>query len=146
MTDNAKLVELCARVGAREIRHSLDGRACLIGSSAECDLCLPDPTVSRRHAMVRIDDGALVIEDLGSSNGSYINGKRVLRGEAKVGDELAFDVLRFRVAGSAVQAEPVHVVATSARAKKKASRPVWPWLLVLAVVAGGAAAAMNFLR
>jgi pSer/pThr/pTyr-binding forkhead associated (FHA) protein len=116
-----------------------------IGRGPDCNLRFDMPGLSRLHARLMPTESGVQVEDLGSSNGSYINGKRILRGEAKVGDELAFDVLRFRVAGSSVQPEPVQVVATSARTKKKAARPMWPWLLVLVIVAGGAAAAMQFL-
>ncbi len=45
-----------------------------IGRSPEADLVLPDDTVSRRHAVVRGDRGAIEVEDLGSSNGTSING------------------------------------------------------------------------
>ena len=45
-----------------------------IGRSPEADLVLPDDTVSRRHAVLRGDRGALEVEDLGSSNGTSING------------------------------------------------------------------------
>jgi len=81
------------------------------------------------------------IEDLGSSNGTFLNGKRILRGEAKVGDELAFDVLRFRVAGASTP-EPVQVVPKSMRRPKpKSKSSAWPWVaLVLVLAAAGAAA------
>ncbi|HEY0506047.1 MAG TPA: FHA domain-containing protein [Lysobacter sp.] len=120
-----------------------------IGRGPDCNLRFDAPGLSRLHARLMPTETGVQVEDLGSSNGRYINGKRVLRGEARVGDELTFDVLRFRLAGSAVQPEPVQVVATSARTATKkppAKRPLWPWLLVLALVAGAGAAAMQFLR
>jgi pSer/pThr/pTyr-binding forkhead associated (FHA) protein len=45
-----------------------------IGRSNDADLVIPDDTVSRRHAVVRGDRTSLEIEDLGSSNGTSING------------------------------------------------------------------------
>lgn len=45
-----------------------------IGRSADADLVVADDTVSRRHAVLRGDQGALELEDLGSSNGTSING------------------------------------------------------------------------
>jgi pSer/pThr/pTyr-binding forkhead associated (FHA) protein len=42
-----------------------------------CDVVLPDPEVSRRHAVMRrLDSGAFAIEDLGSTNGTYVNDAR----------------------------------------------------------------------
>jgi pSer/pThr/pTyr-binding forkhead associated (FHA) protein len=47
--------------------------AVTIGRSPECDLQLPDTYLSSRHARVANDDGDLTIEDLGSTNGTYVN-------------------------------------------------------------------------
>ncbi|MGH3731905.1 MAG: FHA domain-containing protein [Acidimicrobiales bacterium] len=44
-----------------------------IGRSGECDLSLQDTYLSSRHARVANDDGDLSIEDLGSTNGTYVN-------------------------------------------------------------------------
>lgn len=44
-----------------------------IGRSGECDLCLQDTYLSSRHARVANDEGDLSIEDLGSTNGTYVN-------------------------------------------------------------------------
>ena len=45
-----------------------------VGRSSDADLVLADDTVSRRHAVLRGDRSTLVVEDLGSSNGTSING------------------------------------------------------------------------
>jgi predicted component of type VI protein secretion system len=42
-----------------------------------CDVNLMDPEVSRRHAAIRDQGGSLAIEDLGSTNGTFVNGKRI---------------------------------------------------------------------
>jgi predicted component of type VI protein secretion system len=42
-----------------------------------CEVVLPDPEVSRRHATIRSEGGSLAIEDLGSTNGTYVNDHRV---------------------------------------------------------------------
>ena len=68
-----------------------------VGRADECSLRIDEPGMSRMHArLLPVDDGVL-IEDLGSTNGCFLNGKRVLRGEAHVGDEVGFDTMRFRV-------------------------------------------------
>jgi FHA domain len=56
-----------------------------------CDVMLPDPDVSRRHAMVHSVDDGLGIEDLGSTNGTFVNGERAtgITG-LRPGDKLRF--------------------------------------------------------
>src|SRR6478735_5325862 len=68
-----------------------------VGRAAECDLRLDESGMSRMHARLLPTDDGLLIEDIGSTNGSFINGKRVLRGDVRVGDEIGFDTLRFRL-------------------------------------------------
>ena len=43
----------------------------------DCEIVLADPEVSRRHATIRSLDDALAIEDLGSTNGTFVNGERL---------------------------------------------------------------------
>ncbi|MDR0183197.1 FHA domain-containing protein [Lysobacter arvi] len=113
-----------------------------VGRGPDCNLRFDAPGLSRAHARLIPTDTGVQIEDLGSSNGTFLNGKRILRGEAKVGDELAFDVLRFRVAGTAAQ-EPVQVVPTSMRnAKEKPRRAAWPWVALVVVLAGAGGAVL----
>src|SRR5687768_11938878 len=57
-----------------------DAGEVVIGRQEGCDLALPDPTVSRRHALLRISSELLLI-DLGSSNGTYVEGRRLQEGE-----------------------------------------------------------------
>lgn len=49
----------------------------LIGRSASCHVTIEDPLVSRQHARLRVDDNAASFEDLGSRNGSFVNGRAV---------------------------------------------------------------------
>ncbi|HEY8046189.1 MAG TPA: DUF1707 and FHA domain-containing protein [Streptosporangiaceae bacterium] len=48
-----------------------------IGRDAGCDMVLPDPTVSRWHAGLRREDSGWMLDDLGSTNGTRLNGWRV---------------------------------------------------------------------
>jgi pSer/pThr/pTyr-binding forkhead associated (FHA) protein len=59
---------------ARGTTLIVDSLPAEIGRSAEAALAIADETVSRRHAVLRGDQGALELEDLGSSNGTSING------------------------------------------------------------------------
>lgn len=74
-----------------------------IGRAPDCQLRLDHNGLSRHHARVIPTEQGLQIEDLGSTNGSYINNQRVVRDEARVGDEVGFDTLRFRLVGPRTQ-------------------------------------------
>jgi hypothetical protein len=69
--------------------HPVDGELILGREQASADLVIPDPGVSRRHARVLPHNGSVVVEDLGSSNGTYVNGHRISGPvELGAGDEL----------------------------------------------------------
>lgn len=60
-----------------------------IGRSRQCDVVLNDPNVSRQHAEIRPRGGSWVLTDLGSTNGSLLNGRRIEEPEVvKPGDEI----------------------------------------------------------
>ena len=63
----------------------LEPRQMTVGRSRKCDVSIVDPSISRRHVEVTAADGRIVVNDLGSSNGSFINGER-LQGSAEVRD------------------------------------------------------------
>lgn len=60
----------------------------VIGRSRDCDLTLKDPTVSGRHARLTWQDGKILVEDLGSANGTFVGGKRIERALIRPGDDL----------------------------------------------------------
>jgi hypothetical protein len=51
----------------------------ILGRGTDCDLRLVDPGVSRHHAEIRVEDGDVVLVDLGSTNGTFVNGQPVRR-------------------------------------------------------------------
>lgn len=63
-----------ARGSIVEVRHA----PAIIGRSIDADLTIPDETVSRRHAELRGGRNELEIEDLGSSNGTTLNGNDIV--------------------------------------------------------------------
>ena len=69
-----------------------------LGRSRNCDCVLADPSVSRRHAELRREGGRWILRDLGSRNGTRVNGARLLA-EAEVGpgDRVSFGDARFRL-------------------------------------------------
>jgi pSer/pThr/pTyr-binding forkhead associated (FHA) protein len=76
-------------------RGGRSGFGWVIGRSRHCDLVLGEPTVSRLHAELREEGAAWVIADLGSTNGTWVNGWRIQRAELSPGDEVALGLQRF---------------------------------------------------
>lgn len=71
----------------------------VIGRSRECDISLAAAHLSRRHVKLFVQEGLLYLRDLGSANGTYLNGERVMEARVRRGDELRFDTLSFGVIG-----------------------------------------------
>ena len=72
----------------------------IVGRAPSSDIAIFDPTISRRHAELQVDDSGLRVRDLGSSNGTFHNGER-LEDEEPVtiapGDTITFGKVAFRV-------------------------------------------------
>jgi pSer/pThr/pTyr-binding forkhead associated (FHA) protein len=83
----------------RGSQHSLQLRAPLeIGRSRQSGVALRDSEVSRRHARLAAHDGALFVEDLGSKNGTFLNGHRVTEAiEVREGDAIDVGTTRLLV-------------------------------------------------
>lgn len=68
-----------------------------IGRDVGCQVRIPVPDVSRRHCAIIQANGKLKVKDLGSSNGTFVNDKRVEEAELHAGDLLALGEQRFLV-------------------------------------------------
>lgn len=110
----------------------------LVGRAEDASLCLPMESISRQHARLTPAGDEVLVEDLGSANGTWINGKRVSRGQARHGDEIRFDNERFQLVA------PGHVVPPPQRQSMGSSRG--RILMVAALVASAGAAVLIFLR
>jgi hypothetical protein len=72
-------------------KHQLDGRGpWSVGRSQENDIVINDPNVSRKHARISRADSGFVVEDLGSTNGTLLDGAPIDRERIEGGDELTF--------------------------------------------------------
>lgn len=66
-------------------RYSLNSGSIVLGRSSDADILVDDTGVSRRHLEIRAQGGRIYAVDLGSTNGSYVNGQRVV-GQAELTD------------------------------------------------------------
>ncbi|MFN2449669.1 MAG: FhaA domain-containing protein [Candidatus Baltobacteraceae bacterium] len=69
--------------------HAVNG-ATRVGRSAQCDIVLSDPSVSRNHALLDVQGSTLSVHDAGSTNGTFVNGERIDTHTLAPGDTIAF--------------------------------------------------------
>jgi len=107
-----------------------DGSSLLVGRAPTSDVPVMDSTVSRRHAELWVENGGVFVRDLGSSNGTYLNGARVTEGRARSGDALRFGRVEFRVQAAATMAETTTMVGARPRPPREGAftvvRPLAP--------------------
>jgi pSer/pThr/pTyr-binding forkhead associated (FHA) protein len=119
----------------------------VIGRAPECDISVASDEVSRRHVQVRPISDGLSVEDLGSSNGTYVNGQRLQQGFLKPGDELRLDTVRFLLVAPGMEI-PASQKATvrAPGARRGGPNKAGIFLAALAASAIGAAVVVYFLR
>jgi hypothetical protein len=61
-----------------------------IGRHETNDIVLPELTVTGKHALLKVEDGIITLTDLGSTNGTFVNGERIRSSVIKPGDKIAF--------------------------------------------------------
>jgi len=75
-TDPAYMIVVAGGIPGTMVRLNEDGTS--LGRSADCSFQITDSTVSRQHAFVSVDDvGGILLRDVGSTNGTFVNGKRI---------------------------------------------------------------------
>jgi FHA domain len=84
-----------------------------VGRARNCDIVIREPSISKLHAVVRVDGETMAIVDIGSQNGTYLNGRRLSTNEAAplaCGDEIVLGNVRARLMDGA----GVHTVLIAA--------------------------------
>lgn len=73
----------------------------LVGRKEDCDVQLDHKSVSKQHCVIVKTDGLLLLRDLGSTNGTRVNGQRIRRAALLPNDQLNIASLRFKITFSA---------------------------------------------
>jgi pSer/pThr/pTyr-binding forkhead associated (FHA) protein len=121
----------------------------VIGRQDGTDIQIISDEISRRHAELRPTPDGVVVEDLGSANGTYINDRRITRETLRPGDELRFDTIRFQLVApgreaaapvaSAPQPPAMFTTPSAAPQVKSGGIPGLVWVAIaVAVLALGA--------
>src|SRR4051812_48517296 len=92
------------------------GRSLVVGRGINSDLAIYDPTISRRHAELTVGPDGVEVKDLGSSNGTCINGARIASGRLAVNDTVTFGKVVFRLVGAGSPASALQRPAIAAEA------------------------------
>jgi len=87
------------------------GRKLVVGRAVTSDVPIYDPTISRRHAEIVLTDSGVRVTDLGSSNGTFLNGAKITEAEAGANDVVTFGKVAFRVKEVTAPAPRPQVVA-----------------------------------
>jgi pSer/pThr/pTyr-binding forkhead associated (FHA) protein len=96
---------------------------CIIGRGMNCDITIPGTHLSRQHCEITVKGTRLHVKDLGSSNGTFINEKKVVEGEAKPGDVLRVDVYSFEILGPEGDSDRTMVRSMQAPSSRKEQKP-----------------------
>jgi adenylate cyclase len=98
------IVKLVAATGSPSL-VVMAGRPFSVGRVASCDLAVQDPTVSRRHAELELAGAGVRVRDVGSTNGTYLDGVRIIDALATPGSRVAFGKVDFEVQAQEPAAE-----------------------------------------
>jgi adenylate cyclase len=93
-----------------------EGRTLVVGRGLASDIAIYDPTISRRHAELIVGPASVQVKDLGSSNGTCINGTRVTAGPLALDETVTFGKVTFRLTAAGAPAKAVQRPAIAAEA------------------------------
>jgi len=89
----------------------------VIGRQNDSDIPVPAEEISRHHAKLQVTADGVLVEDMGSANGTFINDKRVQTGILKPGEELRLDTVRFMLVAPGMDAKQQATAARTEPAK-----------------------------
>jgi len=93
----------------------------VIGRQADSDIPVPAEEISRHHAKLQVTADGVLVEDMSSANGTFINDKRIQTGVLKPGEELRLDTVRFMLVAPGMDAKQQATTARVEPAKAEAT-------------------------
>lgn len=102
-----------------------------IGRADDAGLRIALDSISRLHARLTPAGDEVLLEDLGSANGTWLNGKRITRAPAVHGDEIRVDTQRFQLL---MPGQPMRAKVAGTSVTNR-----WPWLAVMLLAVAGVA-------
>lgn len=113
-----------------------------VGRHSDCDISIPGEEISRHHAKLQVMPDGISVEDMGSANGTFINGKRIHQGMLKAGEELRLDTVRFLLVAPGLETQAAQPKATkpppAPPPQPKSGGSAWLWIVSVLVIAGAA--------
>jgi predicted component of type VI protein secretion system len=97
-------------------RYDLGAGTATLGRSRESALVLDDPAISRQHALLMVSEDGVMVRDLGSAGGTFLNGRRISEEYLKMGDVLGMG--SFTIVVRAAPA-PIHAVTAQRRPQEE---------------------------
>ena len=126
MAKALKLKFVAGKYEGGEFRLPPDGEV-FIGRGAELPVVLAEDMVSRKHAKLTIQGDRIRIEDLGSTNGTFVNGERVKAAEVRVGDRILIGTSIMKLLASEVaDSRPQRSTGGIPTARAKPPKPGMP--------------------
>jgi len=98
-----------------------DARDLVIGRSSDLDMVLIEDMVSRKHAKITLQDGAITIADLGSTNGTFVNGEKVKKAQLKDGDRVLIGTSILKLVTVQRSAQPIDARAAQQQLERTAA-------------------------
>jgi len=96
VNSTASITIYCHSGVANGLRFEI-GASTTVGRESVCDIILDDPKVSRHHGTFMVKDGRLLYQDNRSTNGSYLNGKRIADADINIGDVIKLGSSEFQI-------------------------------------------------
>src|SRR5438094_9918969 len=98
-----------------------DSGELVIGRASDLDLVLVEDMVSRKHAKLTLQDGGISIADLGSTNGTFVNGEKVKKAQLKLGDRVLIGTSILKLVSVPRGAQPIDARAAQLELERTAA-------------------------
>ncbi|MGH8173225.1 MAG: FHA domain-containing protein [Rhodanobacteraceae bacterium] len=109
----------------------------VIGRQHDSDIPVPAEEISRHHARLQVTPDGVLVEDMGSANGTFINDRRVKNGLLKPGEELRLDTVRFMLVAPGMDARQQSAAprTETAKVEEKGGKTVGIVIAIIVVAA-----------